>query len=411
MLKRLLLAVAVAAALIAAGCGDDNGDSGSNGGGEETSDEPIRIGTSLPLTGEYSEPGKESKAGYEAWAKVVNDNGGLLGRPVEVIIRDDASKQNIAVSDYTNLISQEKVDLVLGTFSSILNQPASAVAERNQKLFVCPACASPDMYDRGFKFLFYGKQALANDEANALVAWIESLPENERPQTAAYVALDDPFAGPVIDGLQEQLEGLGVETVMDEVYPPDTRNFDTMANQMASEKPDLVAQGSLFEDGVSLTRSLIKANFSPKMLFQTSAPAIGEQYAKGVGRENTEGIMSATSWDDALETPGNQEFVETYEEMFGETPGEEAASAFVTAEVVQRAVEAVGSVDDQAALADYLHNNEVQTIIGTLSWDEAGRPQGENLIAQWQGGNLEIILPKDVATTDNIIYPRSAWGE
>jgi branched-chain amino acid transport system substrate-binding protein len=410
VLNRLLVIAVAALTLLAAGCGGDGGD-GGEAAQDGASDEPIRVGTSLPLTGEYSEPGKESKAGYETWAKVVNDNGGLLGRQVEIIVRDDASKQNVAVADYTSLISQEDVDLLLGTFSSILNQPASAVAERNQMVFICPACASPDMYNRDFKFLFYGKQALATDEANALFEWIESLPEAERPKSAAYLALDDPFAGPVIDGVQEKLEGLGIETVLDEVYTPDTRNFDTLANRVASEKPDLLAQGSLFEDAVSMSRSLVKADFSPGLLFQTSAPAIGEQYAEGVGEENTEGVMTATSWDEGLETPGNQEFAAAHEELHGVPPGEEAASAYVTAEIIQKAVEAVGSVDDQAALADWLHNNEVETIIGTLSWDEAGRPQGGNLIGQWQGGNIEIILPEDVATTDQIVYPRPGWGE
>ena len=87
--------------------------------------------------------------------------------------------------------------------------------------------------------------------------------------------------------------------------------------------------------------------------------------------------------------------------MFGTSAvPEDAADAFAAAEVLQAAVEAVGSIDDQKALADWLHQNEVETILGPLSWDETGAPQGEFLIGQWQDGAPEIVLPEDAATAE-----------
>ena len=121
-----------AAALFVAGCGGS--DSGGGGGGD--SGKPIRIGASLPLTGDFSEPGKAAQQGYKVWQKMTNDQGGLLGRKVQIIVRDDASDQNTVVADYNALISRQKVDMLLGTFSSLLNLPASTVAERNRKLYV-----------------------------------------------------------------------------------------------------------------------------------------------------------------------------------------------------------------------------------------------------------------------------------
>ena len=133
-----------AAALFAAGCGGS--DSGGGNGGD--SNKPIRIGASLPLTGDFSEPGKAAQQGYQVWQKMVNDQGGLLGRKVEVIVRDDASDQNTVVSDYNALISRQKVDMLLGTFSSLLNLPASTVAERNRMLYVEPAGGAPEIFTR-----------------------------------------------------------------------------------------------------------------------------------------------------------------------------------------------------------------------------------------------------------------------
>src|SRR3954465_5856100 len=104
----------VLAGLIAAGCGGSSGGSSDNGGG---SAKPLKIGASLPLTGDFSEPGKAAQQGYQGWAKMINDKGGLPGRKVPPVTKDDASNQNTVVSDYNALISSDKVDLLLGTFS------------------------------------------------------------------------------------------------------------------------------------------------------------------------------------------------------------------------------------------------------------------------------------------------------
>jgi len=92
--------------------------------------------------------------------------------------------------------------------------------------------------------------------------------------------------------------------------------------------------------------------------------------------------------------------------MFGgvEVP-EDAADAYATAQVMQAAVEGVGSVarEDQSKLADWLRENEVETILGPLTWDDAGRPEGEFLIGQWQDGKPQIVLPEEAATSDSIV--------
>jgi branched-chain amino acid transport system substrate-binding protein len=377
-----------------AACGGDEG-------GGDGADDPIVIGTSLPLTGEFSQPGQAAQQGYEVWRDMVNEEGGLLGREIELIVKDDASNQNTIVSDYNALISQDEVDLLLGTFSSLLNLPASAVAERNQMVYVEPAGGSPDMFNRGFEFLFFAQQATADKQGKVFAEWVAQLPEGEKPLTAAYPTLDDPFAAPNVAGIRAILEEAGVETVYEETYAIDTKNFDTIVSAMKNADPDLVVHGAQFEDGIGMTRSMLKADFTPDMFFQTNAPSFGSQFTDGIGEENTEGVFYAVSHSPDADTPGNAEFVAKYEEMFGEGEvPEDAADAFAAGEVLQAAVEAVGSIDDQKALADWLHENEVETILGPLSWDETGAPQGEFLIGQWQDGSPEIVLPEEAATAE-----------
>jgi branched-chain amino acid transport system substrate-binding protein len=401
MLKtgRLALAVLMLTAGVMAGCG---GDSGGGGGGT------IEIGASLPLTGEFSEPGKAAKQGYQVWQAITNDKGGLIDdRKVKMVIKDDQSNQNTVVSDYNALISRDKVDLLLGTFSSLLNLPASAVAERNRMLYVEPAGGAPEIFDRGFKYLFFAQQATADKQGDVWADWLTTeVPENERPKTAAYPTLDDPFAQPTSQGIEKKLKAAGIKTVYRKTYTIDNPNLDGIASSLKAAKPDVVVNGATFEDGVGMVRALRKAGFTPKMLYQTSAPSFGDQYSKAIGKPTTEGIFYAVSHSKEAKTPGNTEFVKKYQQMFGGTEvPEDAADAYATAQVMQKAVEEVGTVErkEQNKLADWLRENEVQTILGPLKWDDLGRPQGEFLVGQWQSGVPEIVLPKDAATSDKII--------
>jgi ABC-type branched-subunit amino acid transport system substrate-binding protein len=395
--------ITVLAATVVAACGEPASTKSAN------TSTPIRVGISLPLTGDFSQPGTQAQRGYQVWAKMVNASGGLLGRQVELKITDDASNQDTVVADYTRLITQDKVDLLLGTFSSLLNYPASAVAEKNGMVYVEPAGGAPNMFGRGFKYLFFAQPATAPKQADVMVNWVKSLPEANRPKTAAYPTQDDPFTTPVIETMRKSLEALGVQTVYRTVYPPDTTNFQTIASAIAAKRPDMIAHGAVFEDGVGMVRALKQLNYSPKVFFQTSAPSNAGQYSDGVGVANTEGVFYTVSWNEKAKTPLNQEFLAEYAKMFNnELPAEDAADAFAAAQVLQAAVTAVGKIDQQA-LADWLHKNKVQTILGELSWDATGAPQSEFILAQWQGGKVEIVAPADRATTGTVINPKPGW--
>lgn len=428
--RRLSAAVAslAVAGLVLAACGSDGGDEAASDSGETAAesestqeesadmddmcgDDVIRIGTSLPLTGRFSQPGQEAQRGYDTWVELTNQNGGLLGRPVELVVLDDASSQEQVVTDYNNLISQEQVPLILGTFSSLLNFPASTVAENNQMVLIAPAGGSPTIFEPEPKFYFFAQQATAPDQANPFVDMILGLPEGERPETAAYVSIDDPFALPVIESMQEQLEAAGIETVYTEVYPEGTTNLQTQAASIASAEPDLLAQGSVFEDGISMTKSMVQIGYNPEFMFQTTAPAFGSQYVDAVGTGNEDGIFFAVSWSEKAPIEGNAEFVAEYQAQNGAdlVPTEDSANGFVAAQVLQAAVEATGGCDN-LAIADWLRANTVDTILGPLSWDDIGRPQGDFLLAQWQNGSVEIVAP-EVASTNGgeVLIPKPDW--
>lgn len=419
-LRRLLASgLALGLLVTVAACGDDEedptaggGGDGGGGSGEEPEGDPIRIGISLPLTGEFSEPGTGIQEGYETWAEVVNSSGGLLDRPVELVFRDDASDPNRVVSDYESLITQEEVDLVFGPFSTRLVIPAAEVAEEYDMLFVEPAGAAPEVFEQGFEYLFYAAPAVASDHYDYLAEWIEALPEDERPQTAAYAVLDDPFAQGTAYGLKDALEAMGVETVADEVYPPGTTNFTTVAATIADADADIVVGGTQYEDGVGLVRAFQELGYQPDLAAFSTAPTLPE-FGEAVG-DATEGVVAPVGWSLEADIGQNAEFAEAHNELHGEDPDEDAANGFTVGEVVAAAVEEVGCAEPtpecQGQLRDWVRENEIETVVGPLSWDEAGRPQAAHMILQWHDGEIHIVLPEDseVQTAD-IVYPKPEW--
>ncbi|MFI7606569.1 amino acid ABC transporter substrate-binding protein [Micromonospora sp. NPDC049366] len=383
--------------------------SGGDGGGSASGDDPIVVGISLPLTGDFSEPGKGVQRGYQAWAKIVNDKGGLLGRPVELKILDDQSNADRVVSDYEQLIGQDQVDVVVGPFSTRLVVPAARVAEEYGMLFVEPAGAAKEVFEQGFKNLFYAAPAVADDHYNHLAEHILALPPGQRPTTAAYAAMDDPFAQGTAYGLKEKLAAGGIRTVVDEVYPPNTTDFSGIAAKIASSKADIVVGGSQYQDGVNLIVALQQLNYQPKLAAFSTAPTSPE-FAAAIGNK-TEGILAPTGYTQKAPYPSNVEFVEKYTAQFGSPPEEDEANAYTTGQVVAAAITAVGCAeqgDCQKKLIEWVRGNTVETVVGPLSWDATGKPKGAHMIQQWVKGEIQIVLPADAKEAD-FVFPKPAW--
>lgn len=404
--RKIAAAIAMAsiAAIALSAC--SGGSEQPEGGGSE---DPIVIGISLPLTGDFSEPGKGVERGYEAWRDIVNENGGLLGRQVELKILDDQSNADRVVSDYESLIAQDGVDLVFGPFSTRLVVPSARVAQEYGMLFVEPAGAAAEVFEQGFDNLFYAAPAVADDHYNNLADYLLALPETERPETVAVAAMDDPFAQGTAYGLRDKLEAGGVEVLVDEVYPPNTTDFSTIAAKIAQSDADMVIGGTQYQDAVNLIIALQQLDYQPELAAFSTAPT-NPEFAAAIGNA-TEGILAPTGYSPTSEFPSNVEFVEKYTEMHGNPPAEDEANAYTTGQVVAAAVEAVGCAEQgecQQQLIDWLHDNTVDTVVGPLSWDETGKPSGAHLIQQWIDGEILIVLPEDVKEGD-FLFPKPTW--
>src|SRR5437588_7582892 len=172
---------------------------------DRTSAKPVVIGISLSLSGDFSDEGKAAMRGYKLWQAHQNAHGGLLGRKIQLKIVDDTSSPNQAVSNYENLITHDKVAFVLGPFSTLLTAPSATVAHRYGYAFIEPAGGGPAVFQAKLNNVFFAQPAPALKNADVLAQYILSLPASQRPKTAAYPMLDDPFAGPPIQRLMSIL--------------------------------------------------------------------------------------------------------------------------------------------------------------------------------------------------------------
>jgi branched-chain amino acid transport system substrate-binding protein len=264
--------------------------------------------------------------------------------------------------------------------------------------------------------VFFSQPATGVHQADLFAQWIAGLaPEGRvdqrRPETAAYVHRDAPFQEEIATSIKEQLELINVKTRSFQKYPDEAeqRDLQPIARAIQAQNPDMVVNAASASDGVEMINAFRATGFSPKILFQTTAPAVDKDFIDGIGVENTDGVFFAVSWSKDAGYPLNAEYVRAYQATFGNVATEDAANAFAAGQVLQAAAEGVGEIDN-AKMADWLHTNTVQTILGPLSWDEAGRPEGSFILGQWQGKQSRIVLPRNVANTDKIVNPKPPWG-
>jgi branched-chain amino acid transport system substrate-binding protein len=372
---------------------------------------PLKIGISLSLTGDFADPGKAAQRGYELWADVINKAGGVLGRQVEIKIVNDASSPDQVVTNYQNLITQDKVDIVFGPFSSLLTIPAARVAKRYGYAFIEPAGGGPKVFDQHLDNLFFVQPAPVVKGGDVFAKYILSLPQDQRPKTAAYAKLDDPFAAPIADYVKDQFEAAGIKTVYDETYPAESADLTPIVAGYAAANPDVVVGGTQSLDAFAQVKAMIQLKFNPKWLFLSNGASSPTEFPDKVGANNTAGVFTSGDWYPDSPIEGSKEFIDAYIAKYGgDAYGIDATSAeaYSAGMVLAEVAEKTGKVDN-ATIIKTLHSGTWPTLVGDLSWDADGAPQGEYLLTQWIDGKLTTVFPPDKAQHAPVA-PKPAWG-
>jgi branched-chain amino acid transport system substrate-binding protein len=372
---------------------------------------PLVIGASISLTGDFSDSGKAVKDGYELWAKTVNAKGGVLGRKVVFKIVDDTSSPTQVVTNYQNLINQDKVDLVFGPFSSLLTVPAAQVAKRYGYAFLESAGGGPAVFAEKLTNMFFVQPAPVVKSGDVFADFILSLPVADRPKTAAYAELDDPFAAPIAETIRKRFEAAGIKTVYKQVYPAETQDFSAIMAKVAAAKPDVLVSGTQSDDAYGQVKSLVQLKFSPKFMFMSNGANSPSEFPSKVGAGNVNGIFSAGDWFPGSTAYGSAAFTAQYIATYGgtaDTIDNSAAEAYASGQLLEEVAAKTGKVDN-ATIISTLHQGTWQTLLGPLSWDSIGQPKGSFNLVQWQGGHLGPVYPATIAAAKPL-YPKPNWG-
>jgi branched-chain amino acid transport system substrate-binding protein len=365
----------------------------------------------VSLTGDFADSGKAVQRGYQLWANTVNAAGGILGRQVKLDIVDDASSPSQVVTNYQNLINKDKVDLTFGPFSTLLTIPASQVAKRYGYAFLAPAGGGPAMFALNLNNYFFVQPAPTIQSGDVFVHYLQSLPPAQRPKTAAYAELDDPFSAPVAENIRTKLEAAGVRTVYKQVYPSETMDLSPVMAAIAALRPDLIVGGTQNEDAYSQIKSLVQLKYSPKFMFQSNGANSPQDFPSQVGSANTEGVMAPADWFPGSTAPGSAAFTAAYLKAYGgtaQTVDDNSAEAYAVGQVVA-AVAAKTHKIDNATIISTLHSGSWPTILGTLSWSANGAPSGQFNLVQWQKGQLLPVYPPSIAKAPPE-QPKPNWG-
>jgi branched-chain amino acid transport system substrate-binding protein len=410
--------------------------------GSEASGEPIRIGTSLPLTGEFSVPAVKHRDGFQLCVDLINERGGMLGRPVELIVEDSRSDTQTSVNQYERFITADLVDVLFGTFSSALTFPTSAVAEQNGWVYPVPSGGAGRIWERGYQNLFYFQQGTAEVIGATPIRALEHyrdagvIPEADFPQTAAVVNADDFFALSIAAGLVGDevaipdtdvvldlspgwlAEG-GMEPLVEQSWPVGQFNdWITLANSIASEDADavFVATASV-EEVISMVDAFQTIGYQPDVLYMSQGAQ--SEFYDAVG-DSANGILIHVSYHpsanfDSLlagESYGSQDFIDDFTAVHGRGPDEDEAIPFAVCQGMEQAILATGGTD-QAALREFFAtrtaDDPVLTVLGEFRWDEKGLPiERSHILVQWQDGELQVVYPAVEGSTD-MIYPKPEW--
>jgi branched-chain amino acid transport system substrate-binding protein len=363
---------------------------------------PIRVGASIALTGRYDRTGKELQNGYLLWAEQVNAAGGVMGRQIQFEIYDDQSDPETARNLYEKLISEDKVDLIIGPYSSPVTLPASTVAEKYGYPMIASGASASDVYTRGYKNVFgiYTAAQLYLDGA------IDIANKNGY-RTAAIINENSAFAKDTVSGARQKVLQAGMQIVFEEEYPNTVRDLNPILVKMRPLNPDVILGGTYGEDSTILMRQLKDLNWTPKIVALTVGPALPDFYQTlGVDAEY---VMGATQWEPGIRGPGVAEFAAAYRAKYGYESGYHAAGGFAAGELLKQAIERAGAVDN-ARIRDALATMDATTIYGPYKVDATGNQVGKpSYLVQWLRGERKIVWPDNLAETAAIV-PLPDWG-
>jgi branched-chain amino acid transport system substrate-binding protein len=383
---------------------------------------PLKIGYCLSPSGALASNGKTARLAHEFWQENVNKNGGVLGRPAELVCIDDQTNPNLVADIYKQLLDIEKVDVVIGGYGDNSVAPATPLIMERKRFFLglmALAVNSKFHYPQYFVMIPTGPQPhLALTEGFFQIA----AQQNPKPKTVAILIADAPFSQSPTQGAKENLTRQGMRVISEGKYPISTTDFSPYMEDLKRINPDVLFFCTYIKDSIELIKAMNAAGVSPKLV---GGAMIGPQ--NGVVKAELGALLNGlVNYEYWLPVPSFlnsqiQSFISTYQSR-AEKAGADPLGYYVAPlacaqlQVVEQAIMAVGSLDD-AALADYTRKATFETVVGKVKFGEGGgwaQPRvltvqfqniESNNISEFKKPNTQAVVHPSAFASGSVIYP------
>ena len=393
--------LASAALLGVVGCG---GQQGGTGGG------PIRIGALYPVSGVLALLGEESFRGADIARRQRNNNGGIAGSEIEYV-RADVPEPNVARSEAERLVSQERLQLLIGTYSSTLALTASEVAARRGVNYFELGAISDEFTDRGYDTV-YRTNPPAKEFAASQVRFIEEwlAPQLGKKPSEFRLAIaheDSDYGTSVAQDIRNEADPVGLNIVSVEPYDAEASDLTPVVLRVKKSKPGTVIAVSYAQDAILLSRQAQQQDLGAP-IFGTGGGHSLQTFIDTVG-EAGEGVFNVdfTQYEVNKQlTPGLQEFVDSYKQAYDSDPksGHSLANFFGANIVFDILEETKGSLESDSvrkAVNAYTVKQGTTATGWGVDFDENGQnTSAQPFVMQWRDAKLVTVYPKEAAVME-----------
>jgi branched-chain amino acid transport system substrate-binding protein len=349
--------------------------------------QPIKIGMSMPQTGSLGAGGKAALLALQMWVEDVNAKGGLLGRKVEFIVYDDQTNPALTPGIYTKLLDVDKVDLLIAPYGTVPTAPIMPLVKQRDLLLMGNFSFQVNRTVKHDKYFNNSPWSDASSWSDGFIAAGQKL----GGKTIAFLAADQEFAQNLANGARELAKKAGLQTVYNQNYPPATVDFSTMIRAIRAAKPDIVFVMSYPNDSVAIVRAVNEIGVGESVkLF--GGGMVGLQFTpimESLG-SSLNGIVNYNSYVPGMKYPGVEEFLARYSKRAVEAKVDPLGFYlppfnYAIGQMLEQAITATKSIDHKV-LADYLHKNELKTMVGPIRFGPDGEWANPRVVqAQFRG--------------------------
>lgn len=381
--------------------------------GTGSAQETLPVGVITSITGRYAEFGEQHQAGFAVALEEINAAGGVDGLPLELVLRDDTSDVNAALSAAESLA--QEVPIVLGAYSSSITSPLAQYFSRQEYPFLVFTSSEDAITAPGSEWTFRLNQP-ASAYASVLFDIFDELNSGQDAglETVAVVHGNGPFETSVADAAERLAEERGFTISERESYDRGVTDFRPILNRFASAEPDVVFMVSYAEDSVGLLRQASEVGLNPQVFAGGAAGFALPNFIEGAGAA-ADFVVTATTWTQDAPYEGARDLhARLKEALGGAEPSYHAAQAYAG---LVAAADALGRAADLSpeAVREALETTDIAEMpYGPIRYEDYDEFQNQNpltmLAQQVQDGAFVTIFPAEAAAAD-IIFPTPAWNE